>query len=187
MPLSRRGFLFASVSIAATLGSRIASASIARAVALSELCRGSERAVVARAVDAQSRWESVAGRRRIVTYTRLVVDETVAGPSDSELIVRTLGGQVGDVGQVVFGEALLLIDEPALLFLTVAPDGVSIVTEMAQGHYPIRAAADGQKRLVPSPRAPELSNVQRSAASKLVGKTPSDAVALTRKAWADAH
>jgi hypothetical protein len=174
--------LLVAAGAVAALGSKHAWASIARAVSLAELCRASERAVVARAVDYQCRWEPVGGRRRIVTYTRLVLDETLAGPADAEIMVRTLGGQVGDIGQVVHGEALLLIDEHALLFLMPSSDGVLGVTAMAQGHYPIR---DGKMRA--SPRAPELIDAERSALKALAGKSVPDALGLVRKAWHDAH
>ncbi|MBK8997714.1 MAG: hypothetical protein IPM35_18460 [Myxococcales bacterium] len=182
--LGRRRFLWAIGAGAAGLWlhGRPARASIARALSLRELVRSSERALVGTALDTESRFESVGGRRRIVTYSRLRVEERLGGPGDeSELLVRTLGGKVGDVGQVVHGEALLLLGEPALVFLGPSPEGPLVVTAMAQGHYPIRADKRGERRLSPSPRLAEL--VGDGAARELAGKRVAEATGLVRKAW----
>lgn len=182
--LGRRQFLWAFGAAAAglVLHGRPARASIARAVSLRELVRSSERALVATALAAEGRFESVGGRRRIVTYTRLRVEERLGGPGGlGELLVRTLGGKVGDVGQVVHGEALLLLGEPALMFLAPSPEGPLVVTAMAQGHYPIRADKSGERRLVASPRLAEV--VGDGAARELAGRRVAEATGLVRKAW----
>jgi len=186
--LGRRQFLYVSgaLSLASFLPHRPAQASIARAVSLAELCRDSSQGLFGTALSVESVWEKVGGRRRIVSYTRLRVDERLASAGDgSELVVRTLGGQVGDVGQVVHGEALLLIGERALLFLEDAPEGVLRVTAMAQGHYPVRKDSSGELRLAPSPRLSELSG--KGAVGDLVGRRPTDAGDLVRKAFRDAR
>lgn len=157
---------------------RRAQASIARAVTLKELSADSQISVVGTALDAQSRWETVAGRKRIVTTTRLRVNETIAGSAPgAELLVRTLGGQVGDVGQVVHGEALLLIGEDSVLFLADIGGGEHAVSAMAQGHYPIRGT------LRPSPRLSELRGVAGSAVQDLVGQSLSEARRRIQGAW----
>jgi hypothetical protein len=153
-----------------------------------DLARRSRHALVGRALQAESRWEYVGAKKRIVTYTRVSVDEPLAGDgTDSEIWVRTLGGKVGKTGQIVHGEAMLLLGERALLFLAKTKDGVLEVTEMAQGHFPIRPDAAGTERLVPSPRLSELRDAEQSAARALVGKVVPDASSLVRKAWRDAH
>jgi hypothetical protein len=162
---------------------KAAQASVARALSLVDLSRQSERVLVGTALQASSRWESVGGRKRIVTYTRVRVDELVAGEAgDSEILVRTLGGKVGKIGQVVHGEALLLLNEAALLFIGYAPDGVIGVAGMSQGHYPIRPDDKGTRRLRPSPRSFEILG-DDSAARRLSGRTIADARDLVRKAW----
>ncbi|MBK7581979.1 MAG: hypothetical protein IPI67_17450 [Myxococcales bacterium] len=186
--LGRRQFLwFAGATLAtAATGSRIASASIARAVSLKELVRESERALIGTCLSAESRYESVGGRRRIVTHSRIRVEEALGGADDaSEVMLRTLGGRVGDIGQVVHGEAMLLIGEPAFLFLTNAGAGHWVVTAMAQGHFPIRSNASGERRVYPSPRVAELRGA--GAATQLVGRVASEAGAIVRKAWLDAR
>lgn len=151
-----------------------ASGSVARALSLGALVRASHAVVEATPLDGFSRWEDVGKRRRIVTYTRLRVDRPVRGAkAGDELLVRTLGGRVDDVGQVVHGEAVLVPGEAALLFLTADPAGTLAVTGLAQGHYPFRADPRGVRRLAPSPRVAELAGTPRDAAVvRLVGLTP---------------
>lgn len=188
MQLPRRGFLLWTAAFAASLPAANALASLARAVTLRELVRGSRRVVVGTALDFQCRWESAGRRKRIVTYTRVRIDESLgATETDAEILVRTLGGQVGGVGQVVHGEAVLLVGEPAILFVGTEPDGAESVVEMAQGHYPIRTAKDGVRRVFPSPRLAELGRAKDAATQALIGKRVEDALELVRKAWRDAH
>ena len=160
-----------------------ARASVARALELPELVRQSERVVVATALQSESRWETVGRARRIVTYTRLRVDETIHGDaSETEIMVRTLGGKVGKVGQIVHGEALLLLHEPAVLFVGRAPDGIVGVAGMSQGHFPVRADANGTSRLFPSPRSFELQGAKGSAVERLTNRTLPEARELVKKA-----
>lgn len=182
--LGRRRFLWlmGSATAVITLPGRRAAAGIARAVTLAELVRGSERAVVATTLSADGRFEHVGGRRRIVTYSRLRVDEVAGGPSDGgEVWVRTLGGRVGDIGQVVHGEAVLLVNEPCLVFLSPSAEGALTVTAMGQGHYPIRPDSRGERRTAPSPRLAEL--VGQGAVAELAGRRVAEATGIVRKAW----
>ena len=188
MQLPRRGFLLWTAGFAAFLPAAAALASLARAVTLRELVRASRRVVVGTALDYQCRWESVGRRKRIVTYTRVRIDESL-GPAeaDAEILVRTLGGQVAGVGQVVHGEAVLLIGESAILFVGQEPDGAESVVEMAQGHYPIRTAKDGVRRVFPSPRLSDLGSSPDAATTLLIGQRAEDALEIVRKAWRDAR
>ncbi len=153
---------------------RPAHASVARAFDLGALVGSSEHVVEATALEGFCRWERLGKRRRIVTYTRVRVERSIKGASaGDELLIRTLGGRVDDVGQVVHGEALLLVGERAMLFLAVDSTGSLAVRGLAQGHYPVRADARGVQRLAPSPRLPELHpEDRRGAVARLVGLTP---------------
>ena len=182
--LGRRGaavLLFA-IALLPVIPGR-AEGSVARGLSLLELARASESVVVGTALQAESRWELVGGKKRIVTYTRVRVDQTLAGSAgDSELAVRTLGGTVGKIGQVVHGEAHLFLNEPAVLFVRSATDGATVVTAMSQGHYPVRTDAAGARRLARSPRSFELIG-KASAAKQLSGRTVPEARSLVQKAW----
>jgi hypothetical protein len=121
--LTRRSALILAGLGALSLGfPHTARASVARALTLPELVRQTERVVLATPLQAESRWETVGRARRIVTYTRLRVDETLHGSqAESEVMVRTLGGKVGKIGQIVHGEALLSPHEQSVLFIGLAP------------------------------------------------------------------
>lgn len=120
-----------------------------RALTLNELVNQSQHAVVGTPGDASSRWETIGGRERIVTYTQVRIEYPLDGaaPATSEVVVRTLGGRVGDIGQVVPGEAPLRRLGTAALFLEPIASDVFVVTAMSQGHYPILADAKGARRL----------------------------------------
>jgi len=124
-----------------------ASAAVSIQLSVDELVRASKWVVVATAADRYSTWEELGGARRIVTYTRLVVDEPVVGQPGGEVWVRTLGGAVGKVGQQVSGEARIATGARALFFLSDA-DGTPFVTGQAQGHFPL---------LLPDHKIPTLS------------------------------
>jgi len=163
---------------------RDARATLVRGLSLEELAAGSTRILRARALDSTSHWVVVGGRRRIVTDTRVLVEDVIAkdAPSDRELLVRTLGGTVGDVGALVHGEAELTYDEPCLVFLKALPEGLHRVNGMAQGHYPL--VLDNRKvpRLRPSPRSSEVLGADRSAIARLVGRDLPEARALIHEA-----
>jgi hypothetical protein len=155
-----------------------AGASLARAVTLPQLVARSEQVVIGTPLEAHARWETLGGQRRIVTYTRVRVDAAIDGGGQSELFIRTLGGHVGDIGQVVSGEAVLSIGQPALVFVGRSADGVLAVSAMAQGHFPLRRDGHGTLRLRPSPRLATLVGAQHSAVKRLVGHSIPEAEQL---------
>ena len=174
--VSRRGLLVgvAAGAVASTWGNT-AAATIVRALTLPALVQRSRRIVVVTALDAESHFEDLGRRRRIVTDTRVRVEEKLAKGEgiEQELMVRTLGGSVGDLGERVHGQAQLLLGEPCVCFLLQAPDGLHYVNGMAQGHYPLRGAAT--RRLVQSPDLAEIVDMSSSAVKQLVGVSLSDA------------
>lgn len=131
---------------------RAAMASTFVELSVAELVSKSNLVVAGTPLDARSLWEDDQGGRgrRIVTYTHLRIDRVIDGQVTGELWVRTLGGEVGDVGQHVDGEAVLTTSKPALLFLRALADGTHAVVGMAQGHYPLDTPSDGTPiRLLP--------------------------------------
>lgn len=148
---------------------RPASAGVIIPTPLRELVETSQHVLVATPRTGDSTWEEIAGSRRIVTYTRLTVDEVLDGrdPADSELMVRTLGGQVGRLGQVVHGEAELRREEVCVVFLKDRRDGTFRVTGLAQGHYPLVSDARGTRRLNTSPNLAEVLDKHEDAKSAI--------------------
>lgn len=137
--------------------------------------------MVGEPLDAYSVWEELGGRKHIVTYTRVRALELLAGadPKADELLVRTLGGRVGDLGELVHGEAMLTPGERGVLFVMPALGALG-VTAMAQGHYPLLRDSAGTERLRRSPAANELLQEDGSAVKRLTGLQVSEARALVR-------
>lgn len=146
-------------------------------------------ALVGQALAADSRWETIGEQRRIVTTTRVRVDDVIAGSElGSEVMVRTLGGRVGDVGQIVHGEAFLLLGERAVLFLMEASSGALHVSAMAQGHYPVRSDPQQVPRLARSPRMPELvGRSGQSAVERLHRQSLGEGRRRIAEAWRHAR
>lgn len=172
--LSRRSLLGGlSAAAAVSLLGRPGRASVARAVSLSELVHRSEHAVLVTPRTISSQWETVGRRRRIVSYTVLQVDGALDGrsPDSGEMVVRTLGGRVGDIGQVVHGEAVFRHGLASAMFLEKIEAELYSVTAMAQGHYPLHADDRGTVRLHKSPRVAELLQYSEAAVQKLHTRT----------------
>jgi len=144
---------------------------------LDELVQASSVAVVAQPVERYSKWEVLGDSRRIVTYTRLVLEESMlSGPGTADVWVRTLGGTVDKIGQHVAGEAQFTIGETALVFLA-KPADTLVVVGMAQGHFPLVEAAE-DRILVSSPDTGTLLRKKKdvkAARDELVGATLSEA------------
>jgi len=163
-----------------------AQASLFRGLSLAELSALSELIVVATPLSASSHWEVLGGRRRIVTDTVVRVEDVLAksAPSEGELLVRTLGGSVGDRAALVYGEAALFPNQTSVLFMLQVA-GVQRVTGMAQGHYPLLGGDHDDRqtlRLTASPRAPELMGDGEPALHVLAGQELGRARTLIRAA-----
>jgi hypothetical protein len=171
-----------------------ARASTSLAVTWEGLLRESTAAVIVTPLDSSAAWEN----GRIYTYTRVRVDRSVSGQlaSLTEVSVRTMGGVVGKIGQSVEGEAVLVPQQPSLLFLHPGPAGAYDVTARGQGQFPV--VADDSKvpaRVVRShavgllfvPRvAPPLAAPQL-AADLLHGRFVDDVAREIAAAWDRAH
>jgi hypothetical protein len=177
----RREFLLATAGLASFFTAGTVEASVARSVSLKELVQRSRSVVVATPLGASSNWEHLGGSRRIVTYTRVRVDQLVRGsdPGSSELVVRTLGGSVGKIGQLVEGQAELRAGQSSLLFTLELARDLYGVTALAQGEYRVVPEATG--RIVrPSRLLPKLVGGKESALQRLTGKPLADALGIVR-------
>lgn len=179
--VSRRGLML-SVGCGFALSAlpRPAAATVVRSVSLPALVQSSRRIVVMTALGSHSHYEELGRRRRIVTDTRVRIEERVAKADgmDSELLVRTLGGKLGDIGELVHGQAQLVHGEACLAFLLQGPDGLHYVNAMSQGHYPLGGSST--RRLRASPDLPQIMNFESSAVRALVGSELGAAAARVR-------
>jgi hypothetical protein len=169
-----------------------ASASVSIAVTWDGLLHESTAAALVTSAESRPVWEN----GRIYTYTRLHVDRPVAGAlaTGSDAWVRTMGGVVGKVGQVVEGEASFAPGESSLLFLRPGPVGAYIVTARGQGQFPLVASAAAAPHLVKSnlvgmllapPRAAAASTLL--AADVVHGRVVDDVARDIAAAWDAAH
>jgi hypothetical protein len=117
------------------LHSTEAPASVSVAATWDTLMHQSSAAAVVTAAESRSVWED----GRIYTYTRVHVDRPVAGDvgTSADAWVRTMGGIVGKVGQIVEGEAAFAPGDVSLLFLRAGPAGSYVVTARGQGQFPV--------------------------------------------------
>ncbi len=180
--MDRRGWLGAvALGMACLLVEREAEATLSMAVPLEALVGRSHHVLLGEPLEAFSVWERSKGQKQIVTYTRVRTSDVLAGadPQDTELLVRTLGGRVGELGQLVHGEAQLVLGDRSVLFL-MPGRGALAVTAMAQGHYPLRRDPSGLERLRRSPTLAELVDQAGSAVKRLHGQSVADARSLVR-------
>ncbi len=173
----------------AVVAPREAHASVSIAVGYEALVKDADAVAVITAQEAKSVWED----GRIVTYTRVKVDQGVAGElgAGSEVWIRTLGGSVGRIGQFVDGEPNLAPGKPALLFLHKFKQGTTWeVSARAQGHFPVLTEeATKTKKVIramnvgvllpPKPKASETTatptgtgQVQPQSAQTTTGEAP---------------
>jgi hypothetical protein len=171
-----------------------AAASVSLAATWDGLLRESTAAVLVTSAESQPVWEN----GRIYTYTRVHVDRPVAGSlaTGSDAWVRTMGGIVGNVGQVVEGEASFAPGESSLLFLRPGPVGAFIVTARGQGQFPIVATGTAAPRLVRSnsvgmllapPMAATATTPPLLAANVVHGRVVDDVARDIAAAWDGAH
>lgn len=182
---------FATLPGATLLSPSEAHARVSIAYSLDELVAASPWALVVTPTEKRSLWEHVAGSRRIVTYTKLQIDDAVYGDGmGGSLWVRTMGGAVGKIGQLVSGEAQLDVGKPAILFLAQAKAGTYVVSGAAQGHFPVVVdnKDDGEiRKLTYSPavgklipRKSDKGEPRTTIQQVLVGSTVDDAISKIR-------
>ncbi len=180
--LSRRALLSSLAASSFLALSRPAQATLVRGLSLAELVGRSSCVVQLTAREAVSHYVMLGGRRSIVTDTRVQVEATLAKGATlpTELDVRTLGGVVDGVGELVHGQAQLELGEPSVGFLVDA-GGVHWVTGMAQGHYPLRFEPGRDALLEASRNLPTIRDWEASAVRQLAGQSLTSARRLLRE------
>ena len=168
--------------------------SVSIAITWDRLLRQSTASALVTPVDMRSVWEG----GRIYTYTRVHVDRMVAGElaDGTEAWVRTMGGIVDKVGQIVEGEPVLEPGHPSLLFLHAGPAGTVEVTGRGQGQFPV-IANDGSARArivrnnavgaLLAPHVSMSSNATRLAADVLHGRYVDDVAGEIASDWNRTH
>ncbi len=156
-----------------------AHASVSIAVGYEALVKDADAVGVVTPVESKAVWEE----GRIITYTRVKVEQGVAGDlgTGAEAWVRTLGGVVGKIGQLVDGEPVFTSNKSSLVFLRkFKSSGTWEVSVRAQGQYPIVLDALDDSHTAAADKATAASHrrVMRSAAVGVL-LPPKPAAALT--------
>lgn len=131
----------------ATLVPSDASASVSIAVPFDALVKDADQVAVITAAESKSVWED----GRIYTYTKVKVDQGVAGDlgAGSDGWVRTMGGVVGKIGQLVDGEPVFVTGKTSLVFMRkFKGSDVFEVSARAQGQYPVLVDEKSKTRKV---------------------------------------
>jgi hypothetical protein len=184
---------------ASALGARTARASVSITVLFEELVERASTVAIVVPTEQHSLWEGDG----IVTYTRVRVDRTIAGRVAGDVWVRTVGGTVGHIAQILEGEATFTQGRSSLVFLrphldpvTRAPTGALSVVERAQGQFPVEPDGEGGARLRPAPDIGALvqppagtrdRGPPRLAREVLVGRPPDEAAHAIVAAWRKIH
>jgi len=182
---TRRGFLLGAASFAASVGAtlyaRPASATLVRGLPLPVLVQRSERILVVEPLEAVCKYAEIGGRRSIVTDTRVRVHETWAEGDESELVLRTLGGRLDGVAELVHGQPELTLGVHGVAFLKLGRDQqVWWTVGMAQGHFPLSGSSQ-TSRLLANRNLPSILNLETSAVRRLVGRQLSEARELVQR------
>jgi hypothetical protein len=160
--------LLLALALAMLLAGRPAEATLVRRLDLPELVATADRIVVADVQALRTAWD--ASHRTIYTTVELRVRESWKGPlpSDGAVVIRHLGGTVGEIEMTVHGAPTFSVGERALLFLR----GPHVVG-MAQGKRPLRwEAATRRWRVMAADRA---STVHLDSRGGLHGTEPEPA------------
>jgi hypothetical protein len=138
--------LLAAAPVAAVLVPSDAQASVSIAVGFDALVKDADTVGIATPIESKSVWED----GRIYTYTRLKVEQGVAGElgTGAEGWVRTMGGVVDKIGQMVDGEPVFTNGKSSLLFLRKLKVGTWEVSARAQGQYPVLVDTTAKTRKV---------------------------------------
>jgi hypothetical protein len=178
---TRRGFLLGVASVGATLYAGPARATLVRGLPLLVLVQRSERILVVEPLEAVCGYAEIGGRRSIITDTRLRVHEAWTEAAESELLLRTLGGRMDGVAELVHGQPELELGVRGVAFLKLGRDQQAWWTVgMAQGHFPLSGASQAS-RLLANRNLPSILNLETSAVRRLVGRQLSEARDLVQK------
>jgi hypothetical protein len=140
-----------------------AEGSVVEGLELEELAGEAERIVLGRVLFSES---FLRRDGQIWTWHRIAVERGIGGsaPADDEVIVETMGGQIGEIGMRVEGEATFAVGERVLVFIhgggpykafrTVGmgqgvmrvrrENGVDTVRQSREGLLLVRRDADGR-------------------------------------------
>jgi hypothetical protein len=133
-----------------------AGAASVRLVGFDELVESSALVFHGRVLDTRSRW--LPGHQGIVTDVEFDVIEVFKGEAPGRLSLSFAGGTVDGVGMRVHGLTRPVADEEGVYFVEqLDHPQVNPLYGWDQGHYRVRATADGVRRVFANSGAPVLT------------------------------
>lgn len=91
-------------------------------------------------------WENE-NLRTINTFITVDVDEYIKGSDDYQIVVKQMGGQIGDIGDVISGTPSLEPGEEVVLFL-VESNGSYEIHSIALGLFRVFIGQDNSKQVI---------------------------------------
>ena len=110
-------------------------ATLAFSLTTAEMTRNADEIVIGKVANIESNWED--GGKKIYSYVEVQVSESLKGVESQTVLIRQLGGEVGDIGQRIEGLSTFDSGEEILVFLKENSTGELQVVGMSQGKYRI--------------------------------------------------
>jgi len=157
----KRSLLVFSIAL---LSAPSAEATILIKMDLPQLVGRSDVIFVGKAIESRSHWSE--DGRHIVTDTTFKVSQAVHGSPGSTVVIRRLGGKVGDIGMRVSGMPELRTGDEVLLFTERRSNGKRYVVGMKQGVFRVHRDAAGRQMVAPG-RLDGLTLARRTPQGRL--------------------
>jgi hypothetical protein len=110
------------------------------------------------------------------TYVEVLTDRVLKGNvSQKRIVLKQLGGSVGESGLRVFGQASFSLGERVLLYLNSGPDGTLHAAHNFIGKFSIKqTASDGREFVERSADSSEVEILAQSGDAKVTNSAPLD-------------
>jgi len=139
-----------------------------------EMIVNSRLIVTARVISVTSAWDDQ--RSMVWTYVELLVDRKLKGElPDRTIVLKQMGGAVGDSGVYVFGQSRFAAGEHVLLYLNSAKDGSLHVAHVFAGKFSVMSdARSGGEFVERRYDADEIALLERSTSNDVTDRAPFD-------------
>jgi hypothetical protein len=134
--LRRIRFVFSCVALLLAVGGGATATTLAR-MSVAQMSRAAHAIVRARCIENSAGWDA----GEIWTFTSFEVREVWQGSAPARIIIRLLGGRVGNLTSSVAGVPRFRSGEEVVLFLERTPRGDFSVVSWEQGTFRIRREA----------------------------------------------
>lgn len=94
------------------------------------------------------------GSRKIITKVELEVREVIAGTPTQPLVLRVLGGKVGQEEMIIEGAPWFKVGDEGVYFVQGNGRQIYPLVAMMHGVYPVKRGADGREFITRSNRVP---------------------------------